>query len=82
MTNQGTVVSGINNPTKTDFKATISGKNLIIKDITDKSTVELYSASGVKVQSAQLVNGAVQLNNLSKGLYIVRVGNQSTKIML
>ena len=82
VTNQGTVVSGINNPTKTDFKATISGKNLIIKDITDRSTVELYSASGVKVQSAQLVNGAVQLNNLSKGLYIVRVGNQSTKIML
>jgi len=82
VTNQGTVVSGINNPTKTDFKATISGKKLIIKDITDGSTVEIYSVSGVKVQSAQLVNGAVQLNNLSKGLYIVRVGNQSSKIML
>ena len=82
VTNQGTVVSGINNPSIADFKATISGKKLIIKDITDGSTVEIYSVSGVKVQSAQLVNGAVQLNNLSKGLYIVRVGNQSSKIML
>jgi len=64
------------------LSVTLEGKNLSIKNVANGSTVEIYSAVGAKVQTAQLVNNIVQLNNLSKGLYVVRVGNQSSKIML
>jgi len=69
--------------TKADF-LTVSriGKNLAINNIANGSTVEIYSTVGTRVQSAQLINGSIQLNDFSKGLYIVRVGNQSSKIML
>jgi hypothetical protein len=58
------------------------GKTLTVKEVADGSIVDIYSAIGAKVQSTQLVNGTVQLNSFSKGLYVVRVGNQSSKIML
>jgi len=59
-----------------------SGNTLTVNNVANGSTVEIYSAVGAKVQTAQLVNSTVQLNNLSKGLYVVRVGNQSSKIMM
>ena len=60
----------------------LAGKTLTVKEVADGSIVDIYSSIGAKVHSAQLVNGSVQLDNLSKGLYIVRVGNQSSKIMM
>lgn len=50
-------------------------RSLTLNDAAAGSIVDGYSTLGAKVQSAQLVNGAIQLNNLSKGSYIVRVGN-------
>lgn len=82
VTNLGTVANGFANPASMDFKAIVSGNNLIIKDIANGSTVDIYSSVGTKVQSAQLLNNTIQLNNLSKGLYIVRVGNLTSKIMM
>jgi len=76
------VVSGLNTPTITPLIVSIKGNELTIKDVVAGSIVDVYSSIGAKVHSAQLVNGSVQLDNLSKGLYIVRVGNQSSKIML
>jgi len=64
------------------LNVSLAGKSLYVKNVTDGSIVDVYSSVGSKVQSAQLVNGAIQLNNLSKGLYIVRIGNQSSKIIL
>ena len=73
-----------NSTLKADAALSVSliGKSLTVKNATEGSTVDIYSAVGSKVQSAQLTNGAIQLNDFSKGLYIVRVGNQSSKIML
>jgi hypothetical protein len=45
------------------------------------STVEIFSAIGAKVATVELVNGSADLN-LGKGLYIVRAGKKSAKIML
>jgi len=75
-------VSDISTPKADLLSVSLAGKSLSIKNATDGSIVDVYSSVGSKVQSAQLVNGAIQLNNLSKGLYIVRIGNQSSKIML
>ncbi len=74
--------SGTSNPSENSFKAIVSGKNLLVKNVTNGSTVEIFSALGNKVQTSTLENGSIVLNNLSKGLYIVRVGKETQKIML
>jgi len=75
-------LSGFFTPKAEALSISLSGTTLTVKDVAEGSIVDVYSTLGAKVQSAQLVNGAVQLKNLSKGLYIVRVGNQSSKIMM
>ncbi len=74
--------AGFSTPKADILSVSLSGKTLTVKNIVDGSTVDIYSTVGSKIQSAQLVNGTIQLNNLSKGMYIVRVGNLSSKIML
>jgi hypothetical protein len=74
--------TGLFTPKAEALSISLSGTTLTVKDVAEGSIVDVYSTLGAKVQSAQLVNGAVQLKNLSKGLYIVRVGNQSSKIMM
>jgi len=75
-------LTGFSSPKADALSVSLAGKSLYVKNVTDGSIVDVYSSVGSKVQSAQLVNGAIQLNNLSKGLYIVRIGNQSSKIIL
>ena len=74
--------TGFFTPKAEALSISLAGKTLTVKEVADGSIVDIYSSIGAKVHSAQLVNGAVQLDNLSKGLYIVRVGNQSSKIMM
>jgi hypothetical protein len=73
--------TGLNNPT-TESIAYVSGKDLVIKNATNGSTVEIFSALGAKVQTAVIENGKIELNNLQRGMYIVRVGKQTQKILL
>jgi len=75
-------ITGFFSPKAEALSISLAGKTLTVKDVAAGSIVDIYSSIGAKVHSAQLVNGSVQLDNLSKGLYIVRVGNQSSKIML
>jgi len=77
-----TIATGISAPSADLLTVSRSGNTLTVSNVANGSTVEIYSAVGAKVQTAQLVNSAVQLNSLSKGLYVVRVGNQSSKIMM
>lgn len=74
--------AGVNSPSADLLSVSRSGKTLNVKNVTDGTTVGIYSAVGAKVQSAQLLNGSIQLNDLSKGLYIVRVGNLTSKILM
>lgn len=64
------------------LSVSLEGKSLSVKNVSEGSIVDIFSSVGAKVQSAKLANGTVQLNNLSKGLYVVRVGNLSSKIMM
>jgi len=64
------------------LNVSLKGKTLSINNATDGSTVDVYSSLGAKVQTSKLENNAIQLNNLSKGLYVVRVGNMTSKIMM
>jgi len=74
--------AGFSSPKADLLSVSLAGKTLSVNNVTNGSTVEIYSTIGAKVQSAQLENGTIQLNNLSKGLYIIRVGNLSSKIMM
>lgn len=74
--------TGFLNPLAIDFKAVVSGNKLLVNNVANGSTIEIYSVLGAKVQSSKLMNGFVEINNLTKGLYVVRVGKDSQKIML
>ena len=74
--------TGTSNPSEDALQAFVSGKNLVIKNAVNGSTVEIFSALGSKVQTSVLEDGRVSLDNLSKGLYIVRIGKDTKKFML
>ena len=78
----GGVTTGTSNPSEDALQAFVSGKNLVIKNAVNGSTVEIFSALGSKVQTSVLEDGRVSLENLSKGLYIVRIGKDTKKFML
>ena len=58
------------------------GNKLNVTNVVDGTEVEIYSMLGAKVQSNRLIAGSIQLNDLAKGLYVVRVANASTKIKI
>ena len=69
------------NPVSTDIlNVSTAGKKLTITN-SPSNTVEIFNTVGSKVQSLQLLNGSADLN-LAKGLYIVRAGKATAKIML
>jgi len=72
--------TGISTLSANKLEIKLAGNKLTIANAST-STVDIFNTIGAKVQSIELVNGSADLN-LSKGLYIVRVGNQSSKIML
>jgi hypothetical protein len=57
-------------------------KGLLTVENASTNAVEIYNAMGARAQFGTLENGSIQLNSLSKGLYVVRVGNATAKIML
>ena len=78
----GEKVTGLDDLSVESLQAVVSGKDLLVKNAIDGSTVEIYSAVGSKVQSSVLENGRINLNDLSRGMYVVRVGKLTQKIML
>lgn len=86
----GSVVAGtfyevsLQNPNTelTSIRAYLSGTSLIVKNVPDGTTVEIYSAIGSRVQVSTLKEGVVDVSNLSKGLYIVRIGKFNQKLMI
>lgn len=54
-----------------------------LKVICDENTIiDVYDALGKKIASRTSVFGTTELNIVTKGLHIVRVGNQSVKVVL
>ena len=82
VTNLGTIITGNTTPKAENLSISLSGRSLLINNIANGTIVDIYSSLGAKVQSSQLQSGTVPVNNLSRGLYIVRVGNLSSKILM
>ena len=75
-------VTGLSSVSADKLEITLVGKKLNVTNVAEGSLVEVYSTLGAKVQSDNLTAGSIQLNDLAKGLYIVRIGKQTSKIML
>lgn len=56
------------------------GKTLTITNA-PKNTVEIFNSVGAKVKTVELKNNSVDLN-LAKGLYLIRAGKATAKIMM
>ncbi|MDR1652074.1 MAG: T9SS type A sorting domain-containing protein [Prevotellaceae bacterium] len=63
-------------------KIFVSANILHIQNVDDGVKVEIYSIVGSKVKTATLSNGTVDITDLNKGIYIVRVGKVSQKIVI
>lgn len=71
-----------NNADNITPKINVNGKSLYVVNIDNGTTVEIYSALGAKVQSVVFNGNPISLTNLNKGVYIVRAGKYTQKIML
>ena len=76
-------ISAISTPLYRNFNVVISGHNLFFRNLPDGTPVEIYNCSGSKVQSSLVIAGFTALNiQLTSGLYILRAGGYSCKILL
>lgn len=74
--------SGLNATKESKLEVVVSGKNLLVKNVIEGSEVEIFSALGSKVQTSNVENGKISIANLKNGLYVVRSGKLTQKIML
>lgn len=77
-----TSASGVNSTKANNMSMFVANRTLMVEGIADGTMIEIYSATGARIMMQELVNGQVQLDNLSKGVYVVRAGNEKCKIVL
>ena len=77
-----TVSTGFANTNAEKLNLFVINKTLMVQGIANGTMVEVYTATGARVLAQELVNGQIQLDNLSKGIYVVRAGNEKCKIVL
>ncbi|WP_163222726.1 hypothetical protein [Bacteroides sp. 214] len=59
-----------------------AGNTLCVDNVADGTVVEIYSALGAKVLTSCVSGNTVDLNvSLTKGIYIIKAGNYTQKIM-
>ncbi len=78
----GEKTTGLSTTNESKLELIVSGKNLLVKNVTDGSEVEIFSAVGSKVLNAVVENGKVNIANLKGGMYVVRSGKLTQKIRL
>lgn len=76
----GDVVSGIKTASADELNIQVAGNKLTISNVSD-SAVEIFNTLGAKVSTLELVEGSSDLN-LNRGIYILRAGKKSAKILL
>ena len=72
--------SGFNSIAADKLQVSLVGNKLTVGNAST-NVVEIFNTVGAKVQTLELINGATELN-LQKGLYVVRAGKASAKIIL
>jgi len=77
------ITSEMNVPKMNNTKLFISGNKLMAPDFMDGTRVEILNPAGMIIQLSEVKNGLAELNSiLKKGMYIVRIGNLTSKIIM
>ena len=77
------ITSEVNNQTSDIFKVIVSGKDLLISNRENGTSILIYNFLGSLVQTTKLKSGAIELDSkLTKGFYIVQAGKNTQKIIL
>lgn len=63
------------------LKTSVSGKNVTVTNIGKPERVELFSADGKLVKELVVKRGAANIILPTNGIYILRIGGQTTKIV-
>jgi hypothetical protein len=72
--------TGLKTASTDKLNVSVAGKTLTITNA-PSNTVEIFNMIGAKVQKVELKNNSVDLN-LAKGVYLIRAGKATAKIML
>jgi hypothetical protein len=72
--------TGLSTTKENTLNVKVIGNSLKIMNA-PSNTAEIFNATGAKVKNLELINGTAELN-LNKGLYIVRIGQKTAKIIL
>lgn len=73
--------TALNTPSDNNFSIKIINGQLIVSDIEAGKTIEIFSLQGVVVERLISTNESTTINLPTKGIYIVRVGNKTEKIV-
>ena len=75
---------GIENSCKdASINTFVSGGKLIINGVTEPIQVTVYDMSGTVVFNKMVTSGEeIDINNLSKGAYIIRTNRKTTKVVI
>lgn len=77
------ISTGIEGVPVTDSPTVVAtGNNLVVYNLVDGESVDIYDLSGRKISHRQSVGGSVVFDGLSSGMYIVRTNNTAVKVKL
>lgn len=59
----------------------VSNGELVVSNVAEGTTVEIYNALGARVQTSVFDGAAINVSDLTKGIYVVRAGKNTQKVM-
>ena len=77
----GVIAAGIDDPSVSAVFRVSDNHLIAPSSVTDGTVVEIYNALGKRLQTSVLSGGSIELENLSKGIHIVRAGAYTQKIV-
>ena len=75
------VESGINTESSKTVAPYVSNK-MLYSSAEDGTVAYVYNTLGQKIATTKIENGQASLSAISKGLYVVKVGNSSSKVLV
>lgn len=67
---------------ESDLQVCVYGKTIVLQNVDNGCLVELFSVLGMKVASKIAASDVVEVSVSSPGLYIVKVGSESRKVVV
>lgn len=78
-TTKGT--NSIDNSSENELLLNVIGSTLIAQGVEDGTSIEIYNISGAKVQTSVFYGNQIELNRLSKGIYVLHIGKHIQKLI-